>query len=288
MIKDFKADLNGRLVLVTGAGRGIGKAIALAFAKAGASLAILGKNPERLSNTALELGEISQKPVFYRACDISSESEILNFLAELRANCGSVQILVNNAGIYKSHPVIAHPSKLWQELIDTNLTSAFIFSRELAGAMVEEGFGRIINISSVSGKTAESNASAYSVSKFGMIALTQSLALELSRTAVTVNAICPGWVDTEMAGEQFASSEFKEQNKVVNLSAIQACEEELSEPFFAESSSQISAREIARLSVPQERLIDASEVADLALYLSTQSARGITGQAINVCGGLSL
>jgi ketoreductase len=132
--------------------------------------------------------------------------------------------------------------------------------------MVERGWGRIINISSISGKTAEIWGSAYSASKFGMIGLTQALALEVARHNITVNAVCPGWVLTEMATEQLQDPQY--------------CELTGSDPKDAIAN--------AAYSVPQQRMIEPEEVAALVAFLASDRARGITGQAINICGGLSL
>ena len=132
--------------------------------------------------------------------------------------------------------------------------------------MIERNWGRIINISSISGKVAEAFGAAYSASKFAIIGLTQSMALEAAKHAITVNAICPGWVDTKMAGDQLSDDNY-----------LSLTEQEPSQ-----------ALEIARLSVPQMRFIAPEEVASLVVYLCSEQARGITGQAINICGGLSL
>lgn len=265
MIKDFKAELAGKVVLVTGASRGIGRAIALAFARQECRIAIIARDSQRLADTAFAITELGAE-AFTQVLDICDEKAVLAGLDVLRQKFGKVDILVNNAGIYKTAAVIGHSSALWQQTINTNLNAAFFYCRELAPLMLASGWGRIINISSISGKQAEIQGAAYSASKFGLIGLTQSLALELAASAVTVNAICPGWVNTDMTSEQLSDPEWTKLNSV----------------------SKEESWEIARLSVPQMRILEPEEVADLALYLCGESARGITGQAINICGGMCL
>lgn len=264
-IKDFKTDLKNKTVLVTGASRGIGKAIALAFAREKCNLVIAARSKERLEQTAHDIKTIGANAHF-EIIDVSQEASILAGLTQIRQSCGKIDVLINNAGIYKTSSVADHSSELWNEILSTNLTSSFIFSRELIKDMVASGWGRVINISSISGKHAEIHGAAYSASKFGMIGLTQSLALELADKGVTVNAICPGWVNTELAHEQIADPEWCRLNSI--------------DPKDSE--------DIARLSVPQMRFIESDEVAQLAVYLATDMARGITGQAINICGGMCL
>jgi ketoreductase len=264
-IKDFKTNLTGKTVLVTGASRGIGKAIAIAFARTQCKLVLAARSKDRLEKTAEEIASLGAS-AFVQLIDVSQESSILSGLAEIRKNCAPIDILVNNAGIYKTASVAGHPSPLWNEIMSTNLTSAFIFSRELIQDMVAANWGRVINISSISGKHAEIHGAAYSASKFGLLGLTQALALELADKGVTVNAICPGWVNTELAREQIEDPEWCKLNSI----------------------DPQESQEIARLSVPQMRFIECDEVAQLAVYLATDMARGITGQAINICGGMCL
>ncbi len=266
MIKDFQTDLSSKKVLITGASRGIGKAIAMAFAKTGAKLALVSRDNKRLTDACAEIAGGNRNQVYSRALDVSSEQEVVSFIKELKENFGGVDVLVNNAGVYKYSPLALHKSSLWHEIINTNLNSAFYFSSRLVPEMLSKRWGRVINISSISGKHGEAYGAAYSASKFALIGLTQSMALELADKGITVNAICPGWVKTDLACQQLLSEDWCKLNAI-----------ELDESL-----------EIARLSVPQQRFIEAQEVAALAVYLATDAARGITGQAINICGGMQL
>lgn len=280
-IKDFKT-LAGKVVLVTGASRGIGKAIAIAFARQGARLAVCARDLERLNQTVSDIKALGAD-VYSAAVDVLDEAAISTFLAGLKTNFGKIEVLINNAGIYKTLPVNGHSSAEWQQIINTNLSAPFFFCRETAPEMASAGWGRIINISSISGKHGEIYGSAYSASKAGLIGLTQSLALELASSGVTVNAVCPGWVKTDMAVNQLSDPAYRDLISVtVQGEGSTGQASDSSAPSIEESI------EIARLSVPQMRFIEAEEVANLVLYLASEQARGITGQAINICGGMSI
>lgn len=262
----FQARLNDHTAVVTGASRGIGRALALSFSKAGARVALLSRNQEALNALSKEIRDQGGAPSVAIRCDVSREVDVKNAFARLEETFGDPDIVINNAGIYVTYPVKDHDTESWNQVLQTNLTGAMLVSRAALTPMIERGWGRIINISSISGRTGEAFGSAYSASKFGMIGLTQSLALEVAKHSITVNAICPGWVKTEMAISQL------EDPKWCNLNSIEPSE----------------SQAIACMSVPQERLIEPEEVADLALFLATDAARGITGQSINICGGMSL
>jgi NAD(P)-dependent dehydrogenase (short-subunit alcohol dehydrogenase family) len=259
--------LKGKVALVTGASRGIGKAIALGLASAGAKVALLSRTEtqnQKLQKTIELLGT----ECISATVDVKDTQSLELFINECRQNLGNIDILVNNAGIYYHQAVKDHLLQDWHEVLETNLTSALITCRCVVSDMIEQGWGRIINISSISGKIAEINGSAYSASKFGLIGLTQSLALETAKHGITVNAICPGWVKTDITSWQLSHN----PDIIVN----------------GQPDCSLDGIELARLSIPQERFIEPSEVAALVLFLCTHSARGITGQALNICGGLSL
>lgn len=255
--------LAGRRALVTGAGSGIGRETALSMASMGADLVLVGRRKEALEETITLSGD--RKMSAYCA-DISDPGDLKEVLAKIDLEFSGVDIVVNCAGVYRTEPVQGHRLSVWNEVISTNLTSALIISEFFLEGMLNRKWGRIINISSISGKSGEAFGAAYSASKFGLIGLTQSMALEVASAGITVNAVCPGWVETDMALRQI------EDPSWTSLTGL----------------DHDSALEITKLSVPQGRLIEAREVADLVAYLATEQARGITGQAINICGGLSI
>lgn len=259
------SELQGKVAVVTGASRGIGRAIALKLAQAGVNLAICARSWQALADVKGETEALGVK-CFAQVTDVSNESQVLDFLKAASAEVGEVNILVNNAGLYVTEPIADHPITSWQAVIDTNLTGPFLTSRSLIPLMTKKNWGRIINISSISGKVAEIYGSAYSASKFGLIGLTQALALETAKYGVTVNAICPGWVATDMTYNQLNDAEYLALTNIEQSDSV----------------------DIARLSVPQMRFIDPEEVAELVLYLCSEKAKGIHGQALNICGGLSL
>lgn len=255
----------GRTALVTGASRGIGREIALTLARAGANVAILSRNIAQLETLKAEI-EATGNRCFARGCDVKNVEDLDLFVKEATSYIGTFTILINNAGIYATEPLLNHSLETWHDVMNTNLTAAAWISRTLLPGMIATGWGRIVNISSISGKNGEAYGSAYSASKFGMIGLTESAALEVARHGITVNAVCPGWVRTEMAEHQLTDEKWCDLNDIPSKESI----------------------EIARLSIPQQRFIEAAEVASLVRFLCSDDAKGITGQAINICGGLSL
>ncbi len=268
--------LNGKAALITGASRGIGRAIALELSASGAAVALVARDLTKLDALSRQLNSAGATAL-YNSFDLALEdstSDLVDWLKEKKFN---VDILVNNAGIYGTDSIGMEEDcgwdsgakssiALWNKTLAVNLSAAFGLARLLAPQMVERRWGRIINISSISGQKAEVFGTAYSASKFGLIGITQSLALELARHGVTVNSVCPGWVATDMAQEQINDPQWCRLNDINPEESL----------------------DIARLSVPQMRLIQPEEVASLVGYLCTESARGITGQAINICGGLSI
>ncbi len=257
----------GKKVLITGASRGIGRACALEFGRLGADLAILSRSSEALAGLRKELTDISSGlRVIDLAIDVAQSEALKECFIQVKEKLGSVDILVNNAGIYITEEVDGHDLAAWQKTIDTNLTACMVASSCVLEAMVAQKWGRVINISSISGKAGEAFGSAYSASKFGLIGLTQSMALEVARFGVTVNAVCPGWVATDMAFDQMKDAKWCQLNQLEPADSL----------------------DIARLSVPQQRFIEVGEVASLVAYLASEDAKGITGQAINICGGLSI
>lgn len=258
---------------MTGASRGIGRAIAIELASMGADLVLVARNEDRLAAVQEEIKKIGPAACFH-AFDLSQESSCNALLERLANDRLPIDVLVNNAGVYATDSIDIDQSptwdesksSLWHQTMSVNLTAPLQLSKGLAPQMVQRNWGRIVNISSISGKKAEVFGTAYSASKFGLIGLTQALALEVARHGVTVNAVCPGWVETDMARAQMNDPKWCRLNNIVIEESV----------------------DIARLAVPQMRFIQQEEVASLVGYLCSDRAKGITGQAINICGGLSI
>ena len=254
--------LQNRIALITGGGRGIGRAIALAFAREGAQVAIAARTLEQVERVAREIVDQFSTKTLPVACDVSDVHSVENVFRSVNESFGrGPDILVNNAGIAESAPLIKTDDELWQRHLAVNLSGAFYCTRAALPQMIERGWGRIINIASIAGKTGAPYIAAYSASKHGVLGLTHSAALEVAAKGITVNAICPGYVDTEMTTRGIENI-----TKKTGLSADQAMD----------SLKKMS---------PQNRIIEPEEVAALALLLASEDGRGINGQAINVDGG---
>lgn len=254
-----------KVAFITGASRGIGRALSERFAEDGFELALFARSEDLLLQLQKDLHDRSMSAAVFPV-DVSEPSRFSSALQAAREKLGAPQVLINNAGVYYTQSVEGHSVELFREVLETNLTSALNACRFVVGEMKKLGWGRIVNISSISGKVAEAHGAAYSASKFGMIGLTQSLALEVAEYGITVNAVCPGWVATDMARAQLNDEKWCKLNQL----------------------EVEQSQEIARLSVPQKRLIQPEEVAHLVSFLCSENAGGITGQSINICGGLSL
>jgi 3-hydroxybutyrate dehydrogenase len=252
--------LFGRHALVTGASRGIGRSIALALAAAGADVALSARGQTELDQVAAEIRALGRQAIAI-PCDVTNPDNVARMAETALASLGAVDILVNNAGAAASHKFLGHPDELWHQMLAVNLTSAYYVTKALVPQMVSRGTGRIIMIASVASKMGARYIAAYTAAKHGVLGLTRALAAELVASGITVNAICPGYVDTPMTDGTIA-------NMVART-----------------KMSEAQAREALEQMSPQRRLIAPDEVADLAVYLASESARGITGQAISVDGG---
>ena len=254
--------LKDRIAFITGGGRGIGSAIAFAFASEGAHVVVAARTEEQVAGVARDIEYEHRVETLPLVCDVSSHESVTQAFAETSAKFGrGADILVNNAGIAISSPFLKTDDELWQRHLNINLSGTFYCSRAALPAMLERGWGRIINIASIAGKTGAPYIAAYSASKHGVLGLTRSLAQEVATKGVTVNAICPGYVDTEMTSRG-----------VENIIARTG------------KSAEESLEILKRMS-PQNRLVTAEEVAAVALLLASEDGRGITGQAINIDGG---
>jgi NAD(P)-dependent dehydrogenase (short-subunit alcohol dehydrogenase family) len=243
---------------VTGAGRGIGAAIAQALARAGADVTLLGRSSADLESVAAELADVRRG---CRIADVSDAAAVRKAVAEARAALGPVAILVNNAGQAQSASLGATDDALWQAMIAVNLTGTFNCMRECLPDMLKAGFGRIVNIASTAGMVGYPYVGAYCASKHGVIGLTRAVALETARRHVTVNAVCPGYTDTDIV-----------RKAIVNISAK-----------TGRSESEALAELVSHN--PQGRLVTPAEVADTVLWLCLPSSHGVTGQSIAVAGG---
>jgi ketoreductase len=248
-------------ILVTGGGRGIGRAIALAFAEPGAVVAIAARTRADLDATGAEIEKRGATPVLL-AVDVRDEQSVAAGFRALRAATERIDVLVNNAGVGGGQPVQHADPEGWRTILDTNVFGTFLITRQ-AVPMLNDG-GRIINTSSVLGRFGVPGYTAYCASKHAVIGFTRALALELVSRQITVNAICPGWVDTEMAahGMQLGAT-------AMGIT-------------FEEFKTQAIGR------VPIGRIIQPEEVAGLVRFLASPHASAITGQTYNICGGQTM
>ena len=254
--------LQNRIALITGGGRGIGRAIALEFAREGAQVAVAARTLEQVEQVAREIADQFQTVALPLVCDVSDVASVVRLFKDVNESFGRApDILVNNAGIAETAPLIKTDDQLWDRLLAINLSGTFYCTRAALPPMMERGWGRIINIASIAGKTGAPYIAAYSASKHGVLGLTRSAALEYAAKGITANAICPGYVDTEMTTRGIENIIRK-----TKLTAEQAMD----------SLKKMS---------PQNRLVTAEEVAAVALLLASEEGQGINGQAINVDGG---
>lgn len=253
-------ELSRRVALVTGGGTGIGKAIAFAMAEQGADVVIASRDSTHLDATVQELTAAGHRALAL-VLDINDTASVQSCVAGIEAQCGHVDILINNAGVSGMTPMDQEEDRLWHAIVDTNLTGTYQVTKAVLRIMTSDHGGRIINMSSVLGKFGVPGYAAYCASKHGLIGFTKALALELVSRNITVNALCPGWVDTEMS--RLGIEEIARKQGITP------------EAFKQQALS----------AVPIQRFLDTNEVAQLCVYLASDRAAGITGQAVNICGG---
>jgi len=249
--------LQGRHVVVTGAARGIGAAIARSLAAEGARLSLMGRRREPLQQLADTLpGEHAVV-----VADVADADSVNAAFAQARAALGPVAILVNNAGQAESAPFHKTTLQLWQQMIGVNLTGSFLCAHAALPDMLQAKWGRIINIASTAGQKGYPYVSAYVAAKHGVVGLTRSLALEVAKKGVTVNAVCPGYTETDILRESIA-------NVVAKTGRSEA-----------EAMAEFAAGN------PQQRIVQPEEVADAVRWLCGEAAGSINGQSISVSGG---
>jgi NAD(P)-dependent dehydrogenase (short-subunit alcohol dehydrogenase family) len=251
--------LQGRHALVTGGGRGIGAAISSALINAGVKVTITGRSSESLEQHTSSLSEFGEAQ--FQVCDVTDPSSISTAFEMATRTFGAITMLVNNAGQATSQPFLKTSLERWQDMLEVNLTGTFLCTQAALPGMLDAGWGRIINVSSTAGLTGHPYVSAYSAAKHGVIGLTRSLALELAKKNITVNAVCPGYTETEIV-----------RQAVENIIA-------------KTGRSEFEARAELTKHNPQSRMIQPNEVADTVLWLCQPNSGSITGQAIAIAGG---
>jgi ketoreductase len=248
-------------VLVTGGGRGIGRAIALAFAEPGSTVAIAARTRAELEATGSEIARRGAAPVLLTV-DVRDELSVDRGFRQLRESTDRIDVLVNNAGVGGGQPVGKADPGDWRRVLDTNVFGTFLVTRQ-AIPLLQDG-GRVVNMSSVLGRFGVPGYPAYCASKHAVIGFTRALALELVNRQITVNALCPGWVDTAMSV----------QGMQIGANAMGITFEEFKEQAIGR--------------VPIGRIIQPEEVADLVKFLASPQASAITGQTYNICGGQTM
>ena len=250
--------MEGKVLFITGAARGIGYDIAKAFLQAGANVVLSDISQEALDEAVKSLGDKAQSIV----CDVTKEEDIERAIHFTVETFGRIDFLVNNAGMQHVSFIEDFPTEKFELLVRIMLTAPFVAMKYAIPHMKKQQFGRIINMASINGVIGFAGKAAYNSAKHGVIGLTKVAALETAAHGITVNAICPGYVDTLLVRNQF-----EDLARTRNIAVEQVLEEVLY-PL-----------------VPQKRLLDIKEITDLTLYVASDSAKGMTGQAIILDGG---
>jgi 3-oxoacyl-[acyl-carrier protein] reductase len=244
------SQLASQIAVVTGAGRGIGRAIALKFAAEGADVVCVSRTQENSEKVANEIGALGRKAWAF-AVDVADSAAVNAAAEKILADCGKVNILVNNAGVTRDGLLMRMSDEDWDTVLNTNLKGAFFFTKAFSRAFARQRSGRIINISSVIGLIGNAGQCNYAASKAGLIGFTQSVARELASRGITVNAIAPGFIETDM------TSELKPEMRDAILKQI-----------------------------PLGSFGLAEDIAGAALFLASPAARYVTGQVLTVDGGM--
>jgi 3-hydroxybutyrate dehydrogenase len=252
--------LEGRGAVVTGGGRGIGRAVARALAEKGAAVVVTARSTKEVEGVAAELAA-DGLVAHALPCDVADEASVAKMAERAIALLGTVDVLVNNAGIALSNPVKRLPLEEWNRILAVNATGTFLCTRAFLQGMIDRRWGRVINVASVAGLRGGRYIAAYTASKHAQVGFTRALAAEVADQGITVNAICPGYVDTPMT--EYSVSRIVEKTGLPQDEALER---------------------ILALS-PQHRLIRPEEIAHVALMLCGKNGEGISGQAIAIDGG---
>ena len=252
--------LADKIVIVTGASDGIGVACAEHFAAAKCRVVLVARNTTKLNASAERIASKGGQALAV-VCDVTHRDEVQKLGVSVRDRWGDAQVLINCAGIAQAARFTDMADELWDRTVETNLTGAYNCCKVFLPGMARSRWGRVINIGSTAAKVGYPHVTAYTSSKHGLLGLTRSLALETARQGVTVNMICPGYVDDERTRDNaclMAKKTGKTMEEILRMFASIA---------------------------PQNRLIEPTEVASLAVFLASEKLSGMTGQAINVDGG---
>ena len=261
MDRSTKLAFARRHAAITGGGQGIGAAVAEALAQLGASVSLISRNAGTLEATANRIRKNYSVQVATAAADLTDDAAARKAIGDVTKALGPPTILVNNAGVALSSPFLKSDAAFWKRLLDTDLMAAVYCAQAVLPAMLEANWGRIVNIASTAGLAGYAYITAYCAAKHGLIGLTRALALEAARSGVTVNAVCPGYTDTEMT-EQSVENIMQKTGR---------------------TRAEVLASLVSRN--PQGRLIRPSEVADAVVWLCRDGSASVTGQSVVIAGG---
>ena len=250
------ATLNGKHIVITGGGRGIGAAIARQFDQLQANITLMGRSEGPLAETAQTLSSAN-----YQTADVTSQDSVADAFKRATENFGPVAVLINNAGAASSAPFEKTSEKLWQDMLAVNLTGIFHCQQQVLRDMREAKWGRIINVVSTAGLLGYAYVTAYCAAKHGAIGLTRALALETARDGITVNAICPGFTETDLL-----------EDSIKNI-------------MDTTGRDRAAAEKSLKAVNPQRRFIQPEEIATTAAFLCAPGSESITGQSLAVAGG---
>lgn len=253
-----------KVVFITGAASGIGRSIGESFLEKGYKVVFSDLNSDKI-NEVINENLLKGYDCYGIKCDVTSEEDINSALEKTMEKYGRIDVLINNAGLQHVAMIEDFPTEKYEFMLKVMLTAAFIATKKVFPIMKKQGFGRIINMASINGVIGFAGKSAYNSAKHGLIGLTKVTALEAANSGITVNAICPGYVDTPLVRGQF-----EDLAKTRNIS-LEDVLDEILYPL-----------------IPQKRLLDVKEISDYALFLSSEEAKGITGQACILDGGYTV